>query len=299
MEKDFFVGIDGGGSKTHLRLETSDGKVLAETFSGPGNIRLSIETTYQSIDYALNKALEKSKLINKSDIRIHAGIGVAGFEVPSAREGFLQRKNKFNFASLVVQSDAYIACLGAHAGKPGSVIIVGTGVVGLKIDRNAKRQVGGWGFPHGDEGGAAWLGLESIRMLLYFCDGRGEGSPLLKYLKQKFKGRVEEITQWACYANASQFAEIARDVFKFADKGDELAIQLLKLSAKHIEKIILALDEKEKNKDKLPFVLFGGVAPFILEFLKPSLKKRLAKPQGDACDGALLMIRKNINHNNK
>ena len=35
MEKDFFVGIDGGGSKTHLRLETSDGKVLAESFSGP------------------------------------------------------------------------------------------------------------------------------------------------------------------------------------------------------------------------------------------------------------------------
>ena len=42
----------------------------------------------------------------------------------------------------------------------------------------------------------------------------------------------------------------------------------------------------------MPFVLVGGVAPFITPYFKSSLKKRIAKPLGDACDGALLMIRK-------
>ena len=272
MENDFFVGIDGGGSKTHLLLESSDGKVLADVVSGPANIRLSVETASQSIDDALKKALEKSKLNGKKDIRLHAGIGVAGFEVQSARMAFLEKQKNSKFTSYLVQSDAYVACLGVHAGNFGSVIIVGTGVVGLKINKKEKLQVGGWGFPHGDEGGAAWLGLEAIRMLLYFCDGRGEGTPLLKHLKQKFQGRVEKITQWACYANASQFAEIARDVFKYANKGDLFAIQLLKTSAKHIEKIFFALEAKEKSNEKLPYALVGGVAPFILSYLKSSIK---------------------------
>jgi glucosamine kinase len=295
LQNDFFIGVDGGGSKTHLRLESSDGKVLAEGFSGPANIRLSIEVACVSIHDALEQILQKSKLKDKKGIRLHVGMGLAGYEVQSAREGFLAKQKNSIFTTLAVQSDAYVACLGAHLGDFGSVIIVGTGVVGLKINKKEKVQVGGWGFPHGDEGGAAWIGLETVRMLLHYCDGRGERSPLLTYMKQKLGGKVEEITQWACYANATQFAEIARDVFKYAKKGDKFAIQLLKLSAKHVENIFLALEKQEKVSDtKLPYSLVGGVVPFIIDYLKPSFKKRLVSPKGDACDGALLMIRKNI-----
>ncbi len=298
MQNDFFIGVDGGGSKTHLRLESSDGKVLAEGFSGPANIRLSIEVACISINDALEQVLQKSKLKDKKEIRLHVGMGLAGYEVKSAREGFLAKQKNSIFSSLIVQSDAYVTCLGAHSGSFGSVIIVGTGVVGLKINKKGKTQVGGWGFPHGDEGGAAWMGLETIRLLLHYCDGRGEGSPLLFNLKQKLGGKVEEITQWACYANASQFAEIARDVFRYASKGDKVAIQLSKQSAKHIERIFLALEKQEQISDsKLPYSLVGGVVPFIIDYLRPSLKKRLVSPRGDACDGALLMIRKSINQN--
>lgn len=298
MQNDFFIGVDGGGSKTHLRLESSDGKVLAEGFSGPANIRLSIEIACSSIHDALEQVLQKSKLKDKKGIRFHVGMGLAGYEVQSAREGFLTKQKNSMFSSLVVQSDAYVACLGAHSGSFGSVIIVGTGVVGLKINKKGKTQVGGWGFPHGDEGGAAWIGLETVRMLLHYCDGRGEGSSLLTHMKQKLGGKVEEITQWACYANASQFAEIARDVFRYAQKGDKLAIYLLKISAKHVEKIFLALEKQEKvSETKLPYSLVGGVVPFIRDYLRSSLKKRLVLPKGDACDGALLMIRKSISQN--
>jgi glucosamine kinase len=298
MQNDFFIGVDGGGSKTHLRLESSDGKVLAEGYSGPANIRLSIDLACISIDDALEQVLQKSKLKDKKDIRLHVGMGLAGYEVQSAREGFLARQKNLLFSSLVVQSDAYVACLGAHSGNFGSVIIVGTGVVGLKMNKKGKTQVGGWGFPHGDEGGGAWIGLETVRMVLQSCDGRGESSPLLTHMKQKLGGRVEKITQWACSANASQFAEIARDVFKYARKGDKFAIQLLKQSAKHVERIFFALEKQEKKSDKkLPYSLVGGVVPFIIDYFKPSLKKRFVSPRCDACDGALLMIRKSINQN--
>ncbi|APJ03244.1 BadF/BadG/BcrA/BcrD ATPase family protein [Silvanigrella aquatica] len=294
MRNDFFIGVDGGGSKTHLRLEASDGKVLAEAFSGPANIRLSVDVACRSIQDALDQVLQKADLKNKKNIRLHVGMGLAGYEVQSAREGFLA-KLKHSFANCIIQSDAYVACLGAHSGHFGCVIIVGTGVVGLKITKKGKSQVGGWGFPHGDEGGAAWLGLEAVRSLLYQCDGLLENSSLLIHLRKKLGTKVEDITQWACYANASQYAELARDIFKFADKNDKLAIQLLKRSAKHVENIFLAFDKQGKALDKnLPYSLVGGVVPFIIDYLKPAYKKRLVSPKGDACDGALLMIRKNI-----
>lgn len=295
MQNEYFIGIDGGGSKTHIRLESSDGRMLAEAYSGPANIRLSVDIACASISDALEQVLLKSKLKDKKGIHLHVGMGLAGYEIQSARENFLAKQKKSIFSSLIVQSDAFAACLGAHSGNIGSVIIVGTGVVGLKVNNKGKTQVGGWGFPHGDEGGAAWIGLEVVRLLLHSCDGRADFSPLLIHIKKKLGNRVENISQWACYASATQYAELARDVFKFLKKGDRIAIELLKKSAICVENIFKALEKKDKvANERVPYSLVGGVAPFISEFLKPSFKKRLVTPQGDACDGALLMIKKNI-----
>lgn len=296
MMQNYFVGIDGGGSKTHLRIESAEGKVLAEAIAGPANIRLSVEIALQSINEAFTKALTAAHLSVGKMTKIYAGFGLAGFEIQTAREEFLSKVHSLAFSEYQIQSDAYVACLGAHQGRSGSVIIVGTGVVGLLITEKRKIQVGGWGFPHGDEGGAAWLGLEATRQLLHFCDGRAQATPLLLYLKRKFANKVENITQWACYATASQYAELARDVIKYAEKNDEFAIMLLKKSAKEVEKIFLALNSKNNSKDT-PFTMVGGLSPFVLEYLKPAIKKQFHKPLGDACDGALLMIRNHINQN--
>ncbi len=297
MTDGYFVGIDGGGSKTHIKIVTTEGKMLAEAYSGPANIRLSVDIAIQSIADAFSKAIKLANISQNKLNNMYAGFGLAGYEIQTAREEFLKKVKQLNFSQFVIQSDAYVACLGAHNGYSGSVIIVGTGVVGLSIYEKGKIQVGGWGFPHGDEGGAAWLGLETTRELLQFCDGRASASPLLLYLKKKFGNKVENVTEWACYANASQFAELARDVFNYAKKNDEFAIMLLKKSAKEVEKIYNALNIKLNSKTKMPFAMVGGVAPFIFDYLKPTIKKRFHKPQGDACDGAILMIRKHINQN--
>jgi glucosamine kinase len=285
----FFVGIDGGGSKTQLRLESFEGKILAETFAGPGNIRLSVEKAFQSIQNAFNLALQQAQV--PPHAQFHVGMGLAGFEVSSSREDFLKKQRNFHFASVEIQSDAHIACLGAHGGHDGAVIIAGTGVVGLAMLRKKKIQVGGWGFPHGDEGSAAWIGLEAMRCALHFCDGRQKKSPLLFFLKKKFGGRAEHLTQWACEAHATQYAELARIVFYYAQKRDIVAVSLLKAAAKEVEKIFEILSMKHK-KNVFPCAFVGGVAPFIKKYLKKSIQKKFVFPWGDPCQGALLMIRK-------
>jgi glucosamine kinase len=50
------------------------------------------------------------------------------------------------------------------------LIAIGTGTVGYQIEGDKECKVGGWGFPHGDEGSGAWLGMEAVRMTLHWLD---------------------------------------------------------------------------------------------------------------------------------
>ena len=60
---------------------------------------------------------------------------------------------------VAVTSDAVIAHAGALDGKPGVVLIAGTGVVALAIGADGTlRTADGWGPWLGDEGGGAWIG---------------------------------------------------------------------------------------------------------------------------------------------
>jgi N-acetylmuramic acid 6-phosphate etherase len=74
---------------------------------------------------------------------------------------------------VAVTSDAVIAHAGALDGKPGVVLIAGTGVVALAIGADgALRTADGWGPWLGDEGGGAWIGTAGLRAALRALDGR-------------------------------------------------------------------------------------------------------------------------------
>ena len=104
--------------------------------------------------------------------RFYCGAGLAGTEVTSACDQFLNAPHPF--ARLILKSDGYTSCLGAHGGRDGALIAIGTGTVAFQIEGDKEYKVGGWGFPHGDEGSGAWLGLEAVRLTLHWLDGRGE-----------------------------------------------------------------------------------------------------------------------------
>jgi len=282
--------VDGGASKTKLRMVDQKGTILAEAIAGPSNIQLSVSTACESISNAFSIALKKAKM-NSQDLKkysFYAGIGLAGCEVKNVREEFL--KNKFPFQFMTLQSDAYIACMGAHAGKNGSIVIAGTGVVGLKLMNGTKTQIGGWGFPHGDEGAGAWLGLESVKRVLHVVDGQRKLSPLLIEIKKKLGNTKENLTQWACSATATEYASLTPIIVKHAKKNEEEAVDLLKQAAKHIEAVLSPL-VKEKQ---IPCSFLGGMAPILTPYLKIYLQKKLSSPKYDACQGAIFMVQQHV-----
>jgi glucosamine kinase len=292
LTKDFYIGVDGGGTKSKAYIEDVDGNAIGTAIGGPANIRLSVETSWESIYSAISKALSGTGiLLEDKNYRFHIGLGLAGVEVPADRERFLAQPHPFT--SLRLESDAYAACLGAHNNHDGAIIIIGTGINGFQIQHGKTLQVSGWGFPHDDIGGGAWLGLQATSLTLQWLDGRlDNASPLLEAIYHYFNQDMTYLVSWANAANSTQFAKLAPLVIEYVEKKDLHALQLIKTAANAINAVNQALQKRAIDKtEKLPVCLFGGVAPFIRPWLDEALQARLVERTHDASVGAVFMIR--------
>lgn|SRR5579885_3118382 len=294
MTQSFYIGVDGGATKCIVRVEDEDGHLLGREVTGPANIRISVSQTWQSINQALEKILHPLDL-SLEDKRIlwHAGMGLAGCEVPEAYAAFLKQPHHFD--TLILTSDAHVACLGAHSGMDGAIIIIGTGVVGFQVESGQTTKVGGWGFPHDDEGGGAWLGLEAVRETLQSLDGRLPESGLSRAVFRNFSSNRDQFVTWANQANSTAFAELAPIVIQQSQTGDAVAVNLLQRSAQHIDRINSALVSAQLNPEKsLPVSLIGGIAPFVGPYLSSLFRTRIAPCQQTPDIGAVLLVRKHL-----
>jgi glucosamine kinase len=250
-----------------------------------------VTIAWQSIFTAIEEVL-KAHAISLRDKKysFHVGVGLAGCEVPEARTEFLNTPHPFH--TLHLMTDAHAACVGAHSGNDGAIIIVGTGVIGYEIQDGAGAQVGGWGFPHDDEGGGAWLGLEATRLTFQAYDRRHEKTPLTEDVFAFFDNDINHFTSWANRANSSEFARLAPLVINHCQQKETSAIRLMKKAALAVNRVGAALEKihKEKNHAQ-PCALFGGISPFIEPWLGEDLRARLVVRQGDANTGAILLVK--------
>lgn len=289
MAQSLFVGVDGGATKCIVRVEDEVGNVLGQEISGPANIRISVDQAWQSIRGALNKILSD----HSSQYELHAGMGLAGCELQEVYQIFLQRQHSFK--SLVVTSDAHIACLGAHGGQDGAIIIAGTGMAGYQICQGKVSKVSGWGFPYDDEGGGAWIGLRAVMQTFQWLDGRRKASALNQAIYQHFQKDSERLINWANLANSTAFAELAPLVIQHSEAGDVNATQILQEAAYAIDKVGDALQAAQPDPKKiLPCTLIGGVARFLRPLLAEPLKSRLQSSVADPVQGAVMLVREHV-----
>lgn len=294
MISNIYIGIDGGATKCKVRIEDEEANVLGTAVGGPANIGMSVDVAWKSILDTVNEALKSADLnLKNQNYRFHAGCGLAGTEVIEAVDDFLSRSHQFT--SICLKSDAYTACLGAHGGKDGAIIIIGTGVIGMRIQGDEIVQVGGWGFPHGDEGGGAWLGMEATRLVMQAYDGRVEFSPLLKAILKKFNGDFYRFVAWANTAQSTEFAQIAPLVIEHIHSQDPWALTLIKQAGRDIDRIYEALENRAADKTTmLSYSLIGGVAPFVELWLGKKLHSKIVPVQADATVGAIYMMKSKV-----
>ena len=281
--QNLFLGVDGGGTKCRARIMSQDGITLGSGSGGNANIGLGLDVVFTSIETATREALAQAGLSEDYMSRLHAGLGLAGAIDKTDRESVTRFANMF--ASVAVWSDAYVACLGAHGGQPGGIVILGTGSCGCVISDAGVTHIGGWGFELSDSGSGAWLGQLAIRQALLVHDGLADRSPLTNAINDRFNNTPMNMVRWARSAIPSDFSSFAPLVSEYASKYDETAVILMNRTGHEVTKLIEAV--LSHGVDRV--ALMGGMANAVTPYLSKTARETTVASLGDAVDGAILM----------
>ncbi len=279
------LGVDGGGTKCRARLCASSGARLGEGLAGPANIRLGLENSLASILQAARECLRQAGLSMEDLPRVTACLALAGATEPD--DLALAQSQVFPFGRTIVTADAHAACVGAHGGRDGGVIVIGTGTIGWAELGDSRIRIGGWGLPASDEGSGAWLGCEAVRRVLWACDGRIAWTDLLSALFERFETNPHAIARWTFQAMPRDFGALAPLVVEYARHADPAGVELMRLGAIHIDALAARLVALGARR----LALVGGVARYMEEWVSAVTRASLVPPEGDELDGALRLAR--------
>jgi glucosamine kinase len=280
-----YLGIDGGGTRCRARIEDESGRVLGEASSGPAATRIGVEKVWRAILEATEVAAAQAGLAREDFAHMRAAIGLAGLGRRGAEAAL--SKIAHPFASVIFISDGVAACLGAHSGADGAIVVTGTGSVGVGLIGGREIRIAGYGFPVSDEGSGADIGLQVVRLALRAADRRGGLTPLLSEILDAFDHDPYQAVAWSEEARPTDYAAFAPIVMRHAIHGDPVGRRIVERAADAIGDLLdLFLT---KGIDRISLV--GGLADAIAPWLTPDLRERLKRPDADAAAGALLVAR--------
>jgi N-acetylglucosamine kinase-like BadF-type ATPase len=226
----YYLGIDGGGTKTRCVLadETS---VLARAMTGGCSvIRFGEQKAREALHSAIGQVCASARI---SPDRISGiCIGVTGAARPAIAEkirGILRELiSEGAPAKIEVIGDHEIALEAAFGAGPGVIAIAGTGSIVYGRDaRSHTARAGGWGFAISDEGSGHWIGRGAISAILNARD-EGLDTALTGMVLNAWKlATLDALVQHANSTPPPDFPRLFPVVLRAADEGDSIARKLL------------------------------------------------------------------------
>lgn len=275
-----YLGIDGGGTSCRAALGDAAGRVIGRGRSGNANIVTDPDLALASILEASRAAASDAGLDAETISSIPAVLGLAGVNIASHAQAIAAR---LPFARFALQTDTSIALRGALGIHDGVVAILGTGSAFLSGRSGQMRQIGGWGFIVGDQGGGARIGRQALEEALIAHDGIGERSPLTEAVLAEFNHDPERVVDFARRAQPADFGRYAPQVFDFAGRGDPVARRIMEAQSAFVNRSIDAM--RWQGCERL--CLVGGLAHLYPAYLTERHRAILADPLGSALEGAV------------
>lgn len=230
----YYLGIDGGGTKTRCVL-ADETMVLATAMSGGSNIvRLGETQARETLHTAVRQICATA---NISPAQISAiCIGAAGADRPAIAakirmilvELISETAHETALPKIEVVGDMTIALEAACGAGPGVIAIAGTGSIAYGRDATGHTaRAGGWGFAVSDEGSGHWIGRRAISAILSAHD-QGLETALSAMVLQAWKlNSLDELVQQANSTPPPDFPRLFPIVLRAADEDDSVARSLL------------------------------------------------------------------------
>lgn len=244
----YYLGIDGGGTKTKLILIDEDKRVVFENTSGPSSIdTVPLYVTYQNIYEGFKIFSDKNDITISA---IFAGLGGIVFEEDKekVKDVLKQLPCVTNDTIILVENDMYNALYSGLLFDEGMCLICGTGMVAFGLDKKGNRhKAGGWGFKEGELGSGYHLGMEAIRHMIRCFDGRLPKDDFAKEVALNINLKVSSDIipiMDDLHNNRTKVASLAPIVTKYANASNEAALHIINVATTELVLSIRAVFNK-------------------------------------------------------
>ena len=188
----FALGIDGGQTATTAAICDLSGRLLGIGRAGPANHVWEpggVARARRAVTGSIAQALRGAKL--KASHRLEACatgkparfeaafLGMTGGDARTTRA----IKRCIRTVRFQLENDSVSALASVTAGRPGVVVIAGTGTITYGMNaRGDTAKASGWGYLLGDEGGGFWIAKQAIAAACRAYDGRAGETALAPLL---------------------------------------------------------------------------------------------------------------------
>jgi N-acetylglucosamine kinase len=258
----YFLGFDGGGSKTDCVLVDESGNVLAGSHGNASNpLRAGYAKTWFALSSTADAVLARQKIRSTDIAGICAGLGgAARAQVARRIANFLERS--FPNAAVQVTSDMEIALSAAVGDGKGIVLIAGTGSVAFgRGDSGLTARAGGFGPYIGDEGSGFEIGKLAAAAASRDVDARGPHTMLTDRIFKDLDCRDwNELFERIAKSADDVFPRLFPTVAKAGDAGDPVAREILQNAAASLGDLAYSVAKKlQLTGEEFPLAKVGGM----------------------------------------
>jgi len=258
----YYLGIDGGGTKTKIMIINDLKEVLYEKVGGPSSVdTVTSDVTFNNIKNLIDSFRNDSPNLYFSGL--FAGLGGIVFneQKKDLIKLFKTLPGINNDTKIVVENDMYNALYSGLLFDEGIGLIVGTGMVSFGKKGNKTHKCAGWGFKEGELGSGYALGKQAISYMIRCFDNRLEKDDFAKEVASKLNlYKSEDIITIMddIYLNRTLIASLAPIVTKYANNNHPYALKIIE---EHTDEIKLAVEGvyNTLNLKKPTIVIVGGL----------------------------------------
>ncbi len=259
MQKcEYFLGIDGGGTRTVALCTDAEGTVLAKVSGDSINFYSEGMQRARENMQAIVRDIEALTGVSEYEGVFIGSSALSGRADEETLKAFSQ--GIFNAKNIVMDADLTAALLTMYDSHECVAVISGTGsMAALRTAQGEVKTAGGWGYILGDEGSAYAIAIDGIRAGIRGFEGSAEKTVLTDELVAFFNASDIYDLIGLFYdppMERKKIADFARCVCSVAEY-DSVAKDILNIQADLLSKTVLALI-KDRSED-IRIGLWGGV----------------------------------------
>ena len=299
----YYIGIDGGGSKTKFICFDQAGRECGSaTTIGTYCAQDGIDTVLSRLKDGLSQCLPEET----TDVLI--GFGMPAYGENRELDALAEKKIRevFSPMRIYIDNDSAIGWAGSLAMEPGISVVAGTGSIAYGRDSSGRTErCGGWHEFFSDEGSGYWLGKQLLQLFSQQSDGRLPKTALYDLVRSELELNddfdIISLVNQRYTRSRKDTAALQKMLLEAAQRDDPHAIACYDRASEELSKLIVTvlnkLDFPEGEKVTVSFQ--GGLFSIPDLIRNPVAHKVRAaafpreidfcQPRLDPCRGAVLL----------